>query len=231
MTRHVVVNADDFGLCDGVNTGVVEAYVRGIVTSTSLMVRAEAVPAAADLARRHPQLGVGLHLDLGEWVHGNGGWEPAYTVVDTDDDDAVAAEIDAQLAAFDALLGRPPTHLDSHQHVHRQGPARRLLRDAGRRLGIPVRQVTPGFVYRGEFYGHSGTGDPYPDGITVDALVGVIRSVGPGWTEIACHPGRGTAALSYGREREQELAVLCDGAVSAAARAADLTLTPFAPLR
>lgn len=227
MTRHVVVNADDFGLTDGVNAGVIDAHLRGIVTSTSLMVRAEAAAAAAQLAAQHPSLGVGLHLDLGEWVHGAAGWEPAYVVVDTDDADAVAVEITAQLTAFEVLLGRPPTHLDSHQHVHRADPVRRLLIEAGDRLGVPVRQVTPGLAYRGDFYGQTGAGQPYPEGITVDALLAVMRSVDDGWTEIACHPGRDTAELGYGREREQELAVLCDEMIVAAVRDEGLVLSSF----
>ena len=37
--RTLIVNADDFGLSDGVNDGIVRAYTNGIVRSTSLMVR------------------------------------------------------------------------------------------------------------------------------------------------------------------------------------------------
>jgi hypothetical protein len=34
----LIVNADDFGMTAGVTEGIVEAHIRGIVTSTSLMV-------------------------------------------------------------------------------------------------------------------------------------------------------------------------------------------------
>lgn len=230
VTRHLVVNADDFGLCDGVNAGVIDAHERGIVTSTSLMVRGEAAPAAAALALAHPRLGVGLHLDLGEWIHGRDGWEQAYVVVDTDDEAAVVAEIDRQLASFETLLGRPPTHLDSHQHVHRTDPVRRALVATGRRLGVPVRDVTEGIVHRGGFYGQTGTGEPYPEGITVDALVVLVRGVGAGWTELGCHPGIGTSELGYGEEREREVAVLCDERVRAVVRDEGLVLASFAAI-
>ena len=43
----LIVNADDFGCTEGVNRGIAEAHVRGIVTSTSLMVNR---PAAAEAA-------------------------------------------------------------------------------------------------------------------------------------------------------------------------------------
>ena len=61
MTRTLVVNADDFGASEGVNRGIAHAHVHGIVTSTSLMVTGRAPEHAAELAREHPELGVGLH--------------------------------------------------------------------------------------------------------------------------------------------------------------------------
>src|SRR5437762_1183195 len=119
--RFLIVNADDFGLSAGVNRGIIEAHERGIVTSASLMVRWPAVAAAAAYAREHPALGVGLHLDLGEWEYSNGDWVARYEVVPLDDAAAVAAEAGRQLAAFRGLMGRDPDHLDSHQHVHLRG--------------------------------------------------------------------------------------------------------------
>src|SRR4051812_48519364 len=113
--RELIVNADDFGLSPGVNRGVAESHERGIVTSASLMVRMPAAPAAASYARAHPALSVGLHLDLGEWTRRAGAWALVYEVVPSGDAGAVRGELARQLAAFRALLGGEPTHLDSHQ--------------------------------------------------------------------------------------------------------------------
>jgi predicted glycoside hydrolase/deacetylase ChbG (UPF0249 family) len=66
--RYLIVNADDFGQSDGINQGVVKAYERGIVTSASLMVRWPTASAAAVYARAHPDLSLGLHIDLGEQI-------------------------------------------------------------------------------------------------------------------------------------------------------------------
>jgi predicted glycoside hydrolase/deacetylase ChbG (UPF0249 family) len=117
--RRLVVNADDLGLSDGVNAGILHAARHGIVTSASLMVRMPAAVAAACTARALPGLSIGLHLDLAEWEHDGQEWRPVYQVVDTDDADAVGAELTRQIERFVSLTGRPPTHLDSHQHVHR----------------------------------------------------------------------------------------------------------------
>src|SRR5918996_571565 len=98
--RYLIVNADDFGLSSGVNRGIIAAHERGIVTSASLMVRWPAAHEAATYARTRPQLGVGLHVDLGEWIYRDGGWIPIYDVVHLDDYDAVAAEVERQLICF-----------------------------------------------------------------------------------------------------------------------------------
>lgn len=62
----LIVNADDFGRTPGINRGIVEAHVGGIVSSTTFMVNQPATEEAAALANEHPRLGVGLHLTLCE---------------------------------------------------------------------------------------------------------------------------------------------------------------------
>jgi hopanoid biosynthesis associated protein HpnK len=62
--RRLVVNADDFGRSHSINRAVIQAHCEGILTSASLMVNGDAAADAVELARRHPRLGVGLHLTL-----------------------------------------------------------------------------------------------------------------------------------------------------------------------
>ena len=59
--RRLIVNADDFGLAAGVNEGIIEAHVNGVLTSTSLMVERSEAADAVRLARAHPALSIGLH--------------------------------------------------------------------------------------------------------------------------------------------------------------------------
>jgi predicted glycoside hydrolase/deacetylase ChbG (UPF0249 family) len=124
VKRYLIVNADDFGLSHGVNRGVIKAHEQGIVTSASLMVRWPAAAAAAAYCHEHPGLSAGLHFDLGQWTYRNGNWESLYEVAPVNDVAALKREADLQLGAYLRLLGRNPSHLDSHQHVHRQEPAR-----------------------------------------------------------------------------------------------------------
>lgn len=231
MTRRIVVNADDFGLTSGVNRAIVDAHVRGIVTSTTMMVRASAADEAADLSTRHPGLAVGLHVDLGEWAFRDGEWEALYEVVDTDDADTVRREIESQLATFESLLGRPPTHIDSHQHVHRTGPAAEVVTAAGRRLGVPVRHVGE-ITYVGSFYGQLADGSPYHQALEVEALLALLAALPEGTTEIGCHPGYvdglDATGTMYVEERETELRVLCDPRVVAALDELGIELVSFA---
>lgn len=231
--RALIVNADDFGQSPGINRGVIAAHERGIVTSASLMVRWPDAAAAAAYARGRPDLSLGLHVDLVEWAFRDE-WVPVYQVISTDDASAVAQEVARQLAAFIALVGRPPTHLDSHQHVHRSEPVRSILATCAGELGVPLRQHAAALRYAGDFYGQTGTGFPYHEAIEVDALVRVIEGLPPGVTELGCHPGLGMGAdgldTMYRFEREREVAVLCDPRVRAAIVAAGIRLCSFRDL-
>jgi chitin disaccharide deacetylase len=226
--RYLIVNADDFGQSDGINQGIVKAYERGIVTSASLMVRWPAASAAAAYARAHPNLSLGLHIDLGERIYRSGEWVFLYMVVPLQDMAAVADEVSRQLVAFRHLVGKDPSHLDSHQHVHLREPVRSVLLDAAHKLGVPLRHCSPKVCYRGDFYGQTTEGAPLPDAISVMALIHILATLPLGLTELGCHPGEGVDLYTmYCAEREREVKVLCDPRIHAAVRATGIELRSF----
>jgi len=140
----------------------------------------------------------------------------------------VSAEVNAQLGAFRRLLGRDPTHLDSHQHVHRDEPARSILERLGRALSVPVRGQSPSIQYCGAFYGQTDEGEPLPDALEVESLLTILRELPAGVTELACHPGDGDDPDSaYGRERACEVRTLCDPRIRAAIIDLGIQLLPF----
>jgi adenylyl-sulfate kinase len=229
--RVLVVNADDFGLSGGVNAGVVQAHEQGIVTSASLMVRGGAAREAAAYARRTPSLSVGLHVDLGEWVFVDGQWRERYRLVADDDRAGARAEARAQLELFRGLVGRDPTHVDSHQHVHFGSPAAHALLEIAEELGVPVRHFTQSVHYLGDFYGQAGTGGINHSAITVSNLIGLIRELPAGTTEIGCHPAAHVDFESvYGVERVVEVETLCDPAVREVLAEEDVILRSFVEL-
>lgn len=225
---YLIVNADDFGQSPGLNRGIIQAYERGIVTSASLMVRWPAAVEAAAYNRAHPDLSLGLHIDLGEWAYRNESWVPMYEVVPVDDITAVAAEVSRQLVTFQRLLDKNPTHIDCHQHMHFREPIRSVLSETAARLGLPLRGCDPVIRYCGEFYGQTADGLPLSDRITVDGLIKILTTLPPGLTELACHPGQTIDfETMYRFERIQEASTLCHPMVRTAIQTLKITLCSF----
>lgn len=205
--RVLIVNADDFGASEGINDGIVEAHARGIVTSTSLMVTGSAAGGAVALAREHPGLGVGLHWDLDG--------EQAESELDLSDTGAVRAALARQLEVFHELMGAPPTHVDSHHHIHRQPEIAPIARELVAPLGVPLRQDGE-VTFVGGFYAQWEWQVTDLHHVSPEFLIWILfNEVGEGWTELGCHPGYVSDDFTsvYLTEREVELRTLTDPSV------------------
>jgi predicted glycoside hydrolase/deacetylase ChbG (UPF0249 family) len=209
----LIVNADDFGNAVGVNDGIIEAHVTGILTSTSLMVDRPAAADAARVAREHPRLSVGLHyVEDGPEID-----EPGH----------IARTFAAQLARFRELTGSEPTHVDSHHHVHltRMSTFAPLVEP----LGVPLRgdgRVT----YLGAFYAQPRRGVVDLDRVRTPFLLELLSREATGeWAELGCHPAHVTDDLrsGYSGEREVELATLTEPDLHARIETLGLTLASF----
>lgn len=210
--RRVIVNADDLGLSDAVNEGILLAHTAGVVTSASLMVVRPAAVAAVEAARSHPDLSIGLHLDLVEYQVVDDAWQPTLVRVDLGDPEAVDAEVRSQLRRFVELTASRPTHLDSHQHCHNEPGPGAVIAAVAAEWGIPLRGVS--LPYIGSFYGQYGVAVPYPEGVTTDALLGAITAGDEMLAEVGCHPAVDVDHTdTYGAERVAELAALTDPAL------------------
>ncbi len=62
--KKLIVNADDFGLTEGVNRAILDGHKRGIITNASLLANGGAFDAAVVASRDVEALGVGVHLNL-----------------------------------------------------------------------------------------------------------------------------------------------------------------------
>jgi predicted glycoside hydrolase/deacetylase ChbG (UPF0249 family) len=211
--RRLIVNADDFGLTEGVNRGIIDAHLAGVLTSTSLMVDSAGAEQAAELMDEHPALSVGLHfVDDGP---------------DLDQPGHAAREFERQLVRFRELTGSEPTHVDSHHHVHvTRMPTFVPLVEP---LGVPLRG--DGRVpYLGSFYGHPRPGVVDHDRIRPGFLLALLeREATAPFSELGCHPGRVTEDLrsSYTEEREIELATLTEPGLRERIEALGLSLASF----
>ena len=247
MSRRLIVNADDFGLTPGVSAGILAAARHGIVTSTTMLVTVDI--GNEWLARlRDSGLGVGLHVNftLGRpltrgrsLVDGEGRFvRDARRAAARAAVGDVEREVEAQIERFRRLLGRAPTHLDTHHHVGLLSPVRETVMDAARRLRTPVRSQNPeararartvGLRTPDHFFGESG-----PDAYwSLARTLGHLRGLPAGVSEFMGHPGWCDPALSYsryGRQRETELIGLGTASARAAAHALGITLCHFGDL-
>jgi predicted glycoside hydrolase/deacetylase ChbG (UPF0249 family) len=201
MTRYLIVNADDFGQTTGITRGIVECHQRGIVTSTSLMVTGRAVDEAVRLSEANLNLSIGLHFDV---------WGEDEREFDTHNIPATHDEFRRQLDEFVKVMGRMPTHVDSHRHAHREEHLFEHFRKWCEPVGVPLRgDGKVNFV--GGFYGQWEWGVKELKYVSVEFLQQMLREeVPPGITEFSCHPGYITDDYKgiYCREREAEIATL-----------------------
>ena len=198
-----VVNGDDFGASSGVNRGIIEAHTNGILTSTSLMINMPGAEEAIELSLEHPGLSVGLHVNF---------TNEGDPVIDITDVKAARAELKGQYQLFLDLMGRPPTHIDSHHNVHRMPYLSPLFLELAEKHGLFLREHSP-VRYYSNFYGQWEGGESHPEHISPEQLVHVLETeIRPGFTELACHPGYMTDDFEseYASEREIELQSLCN---------------------
>lgn len=135
--RRLIVNADDFGLTDGINRAVLELHQSGALHSTTLMAAASRFPDAVEISSQQNSLGVGCHIVL---VDGTPVANPAAisTLLDRGERPCFRATLgefvrDLYLGRIDRThieqeaiaqilrlrqAGVVITHVDTHKHTH-----------------------------------------------------------------------------------------------------------------
>lgn len=229
--RKIFVNADDFGLTEGVCQGVVAAMRAGVVGGTTAMVCA---PGAMERIRRHaPAIPgrIGLHLQLTSGrpclppdeiptlVAEDGRFPAKKTRVGPLDPEQTLAEWRAQYARL-REAGIAPSHLDAHHHVHKRPDAFEAYLTLARETGLPARAVTPGQRQALRAAGVPVAGacvlSFYGEELTAERFVALAEAalddLGPdGLAEVMSHPGLCDARLSevssytLGRRAEYDL--------------------------
>jgi predicted glycoside hydrolase/deacetylase ChbG (UPF0249 family) len=230
VSRRLIVNADDFGLTRGVSRGILEAGASGIVTSTTLIVNRPLEPALVDELKAS-ELGVGLHMNLTlgapvanpkrvpSLVGAEGTFvRDAREAAKRASKDEARIELGTQIDEFRKIMGRFPTHLDTHHHIGRHEPILELVLDFARAIKVPVRSQDDGVRAAARrltlrtpdhFMGESGR-DPY---WSAERVLEHLASLPGGVTEFMTHPGHFDDDLAYsryGKQRETELAGLTD---------------------
>lgn len=132
----VIINADDYGLSNGVNTAIINLMRLGVVTSTSVLANYVTQSDIDELlnATKSKNSSIGLHINLVEGksvskkedvvslVDYKGcfyspGKLLLRSIVGLIDENDVRTEVKAQLAKL-SNFGLKISHVDSHMHVH-----------------------------------------------------------------------------------------------------------------
>lgn len=133
MSKYLIINADDFGMCRGANLAVMDLFKdpKSALTSSTIMAPCGWAPEAAMFAKENPQFGIGVHWTFtSEWSKYR--WAPVASnntdsLRDKDgfmfhesdefeenaDLDEVEAECKAQIERL-KKLGLNPSHVDNH---------------------------------------------------------------------------------------------------------------------
>jgi predicted glycoside hydrolase/deacetylase ChbG (UPF0249 family) len=218
--RLLIVNADDLGYDPEIDRGILEAHARGIVSSATAMV---VTPFSEAALRAAPAtLGIGLHAVL----------EPGLAAA------AIERLLQDQLSRFEDLRGAPPTHLDSHKHLHASPAALEAFVTVARERDLPIRALDAAMVARlragGVLAADRFVGDAaLRPAWTTERLVEAIEALGEGVSELMAHPGYrpSRARTSFGVEREAELAALCSDAARRAVERLGVRLSDYAGAR
>ncbi|WP_110956069.1 ChbG/HpnK family deacetylase [Anaerosinus massiliensis] len=168
--KQLIINADDFGLHELINEGIVEAYTAGCVTSTSIMAGGGAFEHAVNLIEKHSKLGVGVHLtlvganpvarsDIHTLLTQDGAFLPNYSqfikryVSGQISNEHIEWEFLCQMQKV-AGTGIKITHIDSHQHLHVLPGIQKIICRVAREFGVDRMRIPAepvGFIGMGDY--------------------------------------------------------------------------------
>ncbi|MFO6497185.1 MULTISPECIES: chitin disaccharide deacetylase [Bacillus] len=243
--KALIINADDFGLSRGVNLGIIEAFQRGVLTSTTIMTNMLEMEHAVSLARENPALGVGVHLTL---TAGRPLLSDLQTVADEDgnfrklsyyqgffdiDLDEVYKEWKAQIEKA-LTCGLHPTHIDSHHHIHTYGNLSEVFVKLATEYHLPCRKVNDDHP---SLWKNVKSNDAFE--LKVDRLKDLSSFLDlhqeASVIEVMCHPAYVDKRLleksSYHYPRVYELSLLTDPSLKTAfIQCSDIRLISYASL-
>lgn len=153
--KRMIINADDFGMNEGVVKAICELFEEGLITSTSCMINMPAWSKAASFLRQNPGFGAGVHLvfndgfpilpgqqvpallrDDGSFASDNQikwGFKPGTNK-------QLRSELRSQIERFIQDVGHLPDHLDNHCSVSYMRPDRfQVTIELAREFKLPIR--------------------------------------------------------------------------------------------
>lgn len=234
----LILNADDFGLTEAVNLGIVECFKAGVVKATTLMMNQPGTKHAIELYKQGLIPEVGLHFTVTtgkplsdpslvpSLVDENGDFHSKTVLFNKQDvcPKEVAIELNAQYqAAIDA--GVKINHIDSHHFGGVYAPLKQAFTKVVNDIGLPVRRIDN--IIQGQEFLNVPTPDAFDmgffdQGANLEHLKALLLSyqakMPSGYLELMCHPSlESTDELKqlsgYAEKRVEELNILTSQAL------------------
>jgi predicted glycoside hydrolase/deacetylase ChbG (UPF0249 family) len=220
--RLLIVNGDDFGMCQAINQGILQAISEGIVQSCTLMTPCPWALHAIHLLQENPEISFGVHLTaVSEAPYYRWGpLTPADKVPSLIDEagyfynevrigeflaqvslSELELEFRAQIEAVMAT-GLTPTHVDSHCGIHyRRADIFDMTTGLAREYGLAMRAGQKSFIDKLQQQGLATQDYEILDSYRLDTgdkpevYFKRLQELPPGLTEWAVHPALVTPEL------------------------------------
>src|SRR5690606_26919643 len=139
----LIINADDFGLTEGVNQAIIDLAAIGTLSSTTVMVNMPFANQAIKL-KEYPSFSIGLHFNV-KVCKSILNVQNCSSLVDTESNfytystsikklkngaikqEHILEELQAQYNKLTEILNCSPSHIDSHQNIHKQIQLAKIL--------------------------------------------------------------------------------------------------------
>jgi chitin disaccharide deacetylase len=162
--KKLIISADDFGLHSSINEAIEKGFQDGLLTSASIIANGPSFSEAVNIAKRNPNLGIGLHfniiegksiasennvaslLDEGGMFFENYNKLSKRIMFGQVRLEEIEKELEAQIKHC-TNSGLTLTHIDSHQHLHMLPKIYKILVKVSNKYGInKFRYLNPPFV-------------------------------------------------------------------------------------
>lgn len=166
----LIINADDFGMSETVNSAIIEGLTSGILTSTTIMANMPAFESGIKKLSELKNVGTGVHLNIIEYktiqknlkensklYDKNGCFNNGFIqMLLKSYDKSFMAEVEQEFRQqIEAVLKYiKPDHLDSHVHTHGIPKIFELVCKLAKEYDIPKVRTQYEYIYQAKNHSH-----------------------------------------------------------------------------